>query len=373
MIVYILVAIGTTIFAWASTKASSRVLQAIFLCMILFTFGLVAALRDISVGTDTGYYGYLTFEQAIYYPFLTFISPQVYSSWGMLYKAVAWLVSNVFGSFQALLFAIELCATAPVVFAGRKLAGKSFPLLIALYAVYFYPLSFNLIKQSIAIGFLLPAYYELERNKIGFFFFWILVACLFHSSAAFGLLLFPFYMVTKAGKMSLGAKSALVLAFSSAVVFAVPFLLNLFAHYLSHYSAYLDGGSQTISGHGYRNTVEMLTGFLAVILLWAMFKIKNSDPTDSLMSRRIGATALLVAFSVIVTSLSTYSISMGRIGLYFFLFFVLFVPTCKESIPGNKERLFFSTFAVLTLALISIDTYAITGQGEVVPYVFKGL
>lgn len=165
MTVYVLVSLMSTFLAWVSVKTSSRVVRYATLGLLIFVFCYFASVRDMSVGSDTSFYGYPTFQGAIRYPFLTFVSSGVYSSWGFLYKVIAWVVSNFVGSFQALLFAIELCVAAPIVFAGRKLAGKHFPILIALFAIYFYPLSFNLMRQCIAMSFLLPAYYALEKKK----------------------------------------------------------------------------------------------------------------------------------------------------------------------------------------------------------------
>ena len=370
MAVYIFVAISTTLFAWSAEKAKSRHARFVFLCMIIIIFCFFAAFRDIKVGTDTSNYGLPTFQGALHHSLFVFTDPEVYSNWGFLYKVIAWFASNVFGSFQAFLFAIEMCACIPVVFAGRKLAGKNFPILIALYAIFFYPYSFNLIRQSVAMSFLLPAIYALEKNRRRLFLIWIIIGYLFHSSAVVGLLLLPFYAATKSGKLSFATKAVLISGASLAAIAAAPTTLNLMAHLLPHYSAYLDGGSQIIGGHGYRNTIEMFFGFVSVLLLWLLFRPKGGVQLDSVLIRRIEVSILLVCFGVIVTAVSVYSISMGRLGLYFFLFFILLVPSCVEAIPGSKERLFLSAFAVIILAFISIDTFVVTGQGEVFPYVF---
>ena len=371
MAVYIFVPIVTALLAWASDKTNSRVFRYFLLGIIIFIFCYFASMRAMSVGSDTSYYGYPTYQGAIKYPFLTYISPQVYSSWGFLYKVLAWVSSNIFGSFQSLLFVIELCTVAPVVFAGRKLAGKSFPLLIGLFAIYFYPLSFNLMRQCIAMSFLLPAYCALEKKNTWLFLAWVLVAYLFHSSGIIGLLLFPLYAITKPGKMSFTSKAVLVLMFSLAGIIAVPYILNLVAHLLPHYSAYLDGGSRLVSGHGYRNTIEMGFGFLAVFMLAQLLKSRKRIEPESIVYRRFASVSLIVVFGVVVTGLSPYSVALGRAGLYFFFFFILLGPTCKDLILRDKERQFFSIFCVVIMILIALDTFVITGQNNVVPYLFS--
>lgn len=85
-------------------------------------------------------------------------------------------------------------------------------------------------------------------------------------------MLLPFYWVTKPSEMSLLGKSVLVLLFSCVGVLIVPYALNLVAHLLPHFSAYLDGGNRLVSGHGYRNAIEMGFGFLSVFILGQLFR-----------------------------------------------------------------------------------------------------
>ena len=370
MTFYFCIAGITSFLAWTSEKVKSQKLRYTLLGVVVLIFCLVAALRNVTVGRDTSYYGYPTYEEALKYDFLSFMDPNFYPSWGFFYKLVAWVTSNLFGTFQAYLFVAELCVVLPVVVVGCKVSKGNIPLVVALFALYFYPYSFNLIKQSIAMSFLLFAYLGLDRGNLKCYFIWLIVAALFHTSALCGLLLLGVYYIAKCERISTAKKLFSFAIFSILAVFVMPFVLNMIAQYFSHYSLYVGDGTLVVKGHGYRSIFERTFTLIVLFILGSVFNTQGNFPQCRTVSRRTEVLLLTTLFGVVITGISFYSLNLGRVALYFVYFSILLIPLYAKLIPKKNDRMLFSVVAVFLFALISIDTFAITGQCEVVPYVF---
>ncbi len=370
MTIYFCIAGITTLLAWISEKVKSQKLAWVLLGSVVLIFCFFAAVRDPSVGTDTTYYGYPTYHSALTYDFFTFIGPTVYSGFGFLYKVVTWIASNLLGTFQGFLFVLELCIVLPVVIVGRKTAKGHLALVVALFALYFYPLSFNLIRQSIAMSFLLLAYWGLDRDNLKSYFIWLIIAVLFHTTALSGLLLLGVYWIAKLGCISTAAKVFLFFGFAICIVCAMPLFLNIFTQFFSHFDTYMSGGALYVVGRGLRSVFEFFFVLIGLFILGTAFRARERFARDNFVPRRIEMLVLVALFGVVVNGISLYSIAIGRLAMYFLYFFILLVPSYIELIPGKLEKLFFAAFAIFAFALVSFDTFAITGQCEVVPYVF---
>lgn len=373
MFIYIFVAALTTTLAAVVDRIDSRIGKVALMAAITLVFCYFAGARDATVGTDTAGYGYQTFLGAKTYPLSVFVSDKVYGDWGFLYKLITWLAANTVGTFGAMLFAIELCIVTPVVAIGYKYTNKHLALAVAVFAIYYYPLSFNLIRQSIAMSFLLPAWYELDQKRVIGYFAWLVIAFLFHSSAVLGLLLLIIWIVAKPVKVSSHIKISLFVFLSLIGLLVMPDLLNTLAPYMHHYSAYMTDATWAIAGHGYRNTIELILAFIALYTLgrvfanpswmWSTSYINNIEKVDEL--------ALVVLFGVIATGISPFSVNLSRVGTYFIYFSILLLPSCLELVPGRTERFIYFFISISVVALLAVDLYVITGQNEVVPYVFS--
>lgn len=372
MIIYLLIAVLTAGMAAIVDNIDNRIVKAALIALIVFVFCYFAGARDLTVGTDTGGYGYSTFLGAKAYPLETFLFG-AYSGWGFLYKLVAWTSVNAFGTFGAMLFAIELCIVVPVIIVGYKYTNRHLALVTILFALYFYPLSFNLIRQSMAMSFLLVAWYALDRKRVFHFFVWLLVAALFHSSAILGLCLPVFYYIARPGRVPFRYKTLLFIVLSMLGLLLMPYALSAIAPYLPHYGAYVTESNYAISGHGYRNTIEIAIAFITIYLLCRIFAEQETQNCNNDVRLRVDELLVAVLFGVIVTGISTFSVYLGRVGTYFLYFAILLIPIASDLIPGKAEQRFFAVVSIIVVALLALDLFVITGQNEVVPYVFATL
>lgn len=371
MSLYLLIAVVTTTLAAIVDRSNKRGVRIALMVVITLVFCYFASARDVSVGTDTTTYGYNTYEGSRVYPFDVYMSSQVYDWWGFLYKLVAWVSSNLFKSFQGLLFTIALCTVAPVVFVGYKFTNRRLALAVAVYALFFYPLSFNLIRQSIAMSVLLLAWYELYRKRYLGFLIWLVVAANFHSSAWLGILLILFYWYAHPSRTSTEVKTILLLVAGTLMLLATPYVSGLISQHVPRYAAYVGEGHLVVEGHGYRNIVEYITIFVILTVFWQMFRDKSPTARTSAARQKTDGLFFVVLFGQILNALSPLSVNLSRVGMYFLYFAILLIPASVELIPKKSERVAFDVLSIVAVALVAVDVYAITGQAEVVPYVFS--
>lgn len=373
MAIYLLITVSTVGIAAIVDAINNHAGKVILMTMIIAIFCYFAAARDITIGTDTAGYGYATFRGARAYSLSVFLSNHVYSNWGFLYKFVTWIASNLFGTFAAMLFAIELCVVVPVVIVGYKFTNCHLALVVALFSLYFYPLSFNLMRQFMAMGFLLVAWYDLDRKKTIGYFIWLVIAILFHSSAILGLLIFVIDLIARPGKTPYKYKACLFILISLIGLLLLPNALNVIAPFLPHYGAYIMDSTVAISGHGYRDAVEYCAAFAILYVLAKVLVGRKNLDYNSAAYEKARRLLLITLFGVIVTGISPFSVHLGRVGTYFLYFVNLLIPTAADLIPGKSEQFFFMAVSIAVMALLALDLYVITGQNEVFPYVFSNL
>lgn len=186
-------------------KSSKKISKRILIFLSLFLPCLMAGLRNVSVGTDTGNYIYNLYSVSRnaknFSNIWEFIGWTQYKN-DLLYIFLTILISKVGLSFNFLLFIYEILIIFPLYYAIKKVSKNQFEIIFKMACFYllFYNLSLNIIRQAIAISFIVLsfAYYITSRNKKNKFFsyMYLLIATGFHSTAIICftmLMLYKFY------------------------------------------------------------------------------------------------------------------------------------------------------------------------------------
>mgnify|MGYP001021134194 CR=1 FL=1 len=171
----------------------------------------IAGLRDLTIGTDVNVYASPMFDIAksssSLKSFLNTTWYMVYvkiSDIEMGYDVLVFVTAKVFGSVQSLLFLTEMLVVVPVYVALVKMR-KQLPIWVGMLTFYlmYFNLSLNIMRQSIAMAFLLLAFsYLFNESRKGFVVSFIIAVC-FHTSAFLGIIVFAIYLyVVKDRKMS---------------------------------------------------------------------------------------------------------------------------------------------------------------------------
>lgn len=157
---------------------------------VFFTFYIVIlCLRDLFVGSDTIEYVY-NFNQ---YRLLDWSQIVARKPDELAFSFVTKIIGQVTSNPQLFLSVFAILSVAPIMILYKREARDavlccSFYLISLLFEFYF-----SGIRQGVAIGFMVPAYYFVKEKKPIQFVITLIVASSFHISALIGILLYPIY------------------------------------------------------------------------------------------------------------------------------------------------------------------------------------
>lgn len=370
MVVYYFIALMTSLLAYWAVDVSRvpRWLKTALLALIVAVFAFFAGARATSVGTDVMVYGLDAFLVAKGSSFLGFFNYSVFSTWAPLCKVVMWLSANFMKSLFWYFAIIQICTVVPVIWASYKLTNRMFPLAVLMYALIFYPMSFNLMRQFMGMGFLLVAYVFLSKHRYTPFIIYTVVAALLHNACLVGFLVLPLFLLANVEHISLPIKLIIVsivgialLAFSSTILPWLTSTTGLYSDYTT--------GSAVTSGGGRRTAAEILVLYLLIAFMAMVFQ--KDQQMDPWLHSRIAQLSIIVLLGALTWLLGLVSLWLYRIGLMLVFYCILLIPAIAEAISRRQERLFFVTTVAFLLFVFSTDYYVVQLSNEVVPYSFK--
>lgn len=368
MFIYLLIDIAATGLAALGTyfRKQSKLAMVVCYCFSALILCYFAGVRGLHVGSDTAGYGYSSYRTALLNSFTDFYSRSNFESWSPLYKCLCWISSKIGRTFFSYLFCIQLFTVIPLYLAALKGLDRYAPFAVLIYCIAFYPMSFNMMRQMIAMSFLLLAFIEANDRRLIRFLIFVLVATGFHESALLGLYIYPLvaFSTNTKSRFSYGLRVVIFTIFSVALIALAPVILR-FTDSIGFYSAYTSGAGVT-EGGGLRTIVVTIAVGLVLSGLGWIFSRKSN------ISTRLSVIGLfvVVAFGIICLPLSLISFWLYRIGFYFLYLVVLALPTCSIRIQDRRTKLIYIGLAVFLLLFWSYDYYVIQGSHNVIPYYF---
>ena len=153
-----------------------------FLVFAWIVLSVIEGLRAYTVGTDTPYY-VRTFQ---------LLARQRYEiGYWTLMRSVRYITENP----TVLLTICALITNGLFMVAIYKLSSDCYLSVFSFITFMFYFVSFNAVRQSIAISLVVLAYYYIKTDRLKLFVLMVILATLFHSSAIVGLLYLPIYFI----------------------------------------------------------------------------------------------------------------------------------------------------------------------------------
>ncbi len=325
---------------WAEKK--NRFFPVLLIALIL---SIVCGFRSIETGTDTkNYYNYLNqivngrsglFEEG-FEEFIRF-----------LYKYLS--------SVQLVIFAFSLITSSLIVFRLwelRKLG--SFPFMIFIYFSCFYPQSFNIVRQYLALAIVFWATRFIDKKRYIIFLIFVLIATLFHTSAVISVGLLYLQIAGQQKKYTLKKFLFVSSGFLALMIFAYLMSSVLLGEY---------GNFFRIVGKARINLFTMIYVFLGVFYFIIMVSGKKGENyTEEL---------LYTKFYIIGLFLSVIGFFMdqaGRLGLYYSIFQMPFVAFSTR----NKKVSYLYKFMFIIMPLYNIIIkVGVNGESGIMPYVFQ--
>ena len=199
MIPYLLMFTFSISLIWVGLSLQQKWPKRLLVFIGLLLPCVMAAMRDISIGSDTrGYihklYLFASKSSNIKEFFNTaFI---MYAQKDYLYLIITYIMGHFGLGFNMLLFIYEILIVFPIYFTFKKLKFTKYEIIIGLLSFYliFYNVTFNMLRQSIAISFIVLAFAFYLKNSSKFdkilAYLFILISIEFHSTALF---IIPFF------------------------------------------------------------------------------------------------------------------------------------------------------------------------------------
>lgn len=205
--IYIVFFLLSCFLIWLSEKSRSRYIGKLLALIAILLPCILAGMRADTIGTDVKVYVepmYNAAKQST--SFSSYLSQRWYVIWRYMYvekfeigfTTLVYLIEKLGGSLGTVLFFIHALIVAPI-YLGLKKMKKQYPICLGMLVFYllFYNASLNMMRQWIAMSILFYALSYLIANKKKKYFVAVVVACLFHTSALMGVVIFFLYMYSQ--------------------------------------------------------------------------------------------------------------------------------------------------------------------------------
>ena len=198
MLIYLSVYAVSLISSFYAWKEKSLLLQWFLHVLAILPLVLLGGLRDRSIGSDTDFYIWDRFSDAVKYrdSIVVFL---LTSNQEIGYMLSNWLIAQLTDSHAVYLSVMEFLVVTPMYIVAWKFRKTVPSFLIMFFFIFIqYQYSFSIIRQSVALSFCLLSFCYFEEKKFFKSLLLEIIAVSFHYSA-FLALLFPLsnYLVKK--------------------------------------------------------------------------------------------------------------------------------------------------------------------------------
>lgn len=332
---FIIISFGVTKFR------NNKFLCFLFLSFAIFLFGFRYN------GTDT-----ITYEQIISRYGLMNIQ-SIFALDNLLNEIGFKLLCSIFydiGGFSLINIIIGIIIVLPVysVFL-EKIDSYDLFIMSFIFLIAFFTVSFNIMRQFLAVSLITYAYNELIKQKRLKYLIVTLIAISFHNTGIISII-FYVYNYIKDTSNNLSKKRLLKLIFIA--FFGLIFIYFIISYFTTNlYSEYLDN---TLSGKN-RDFYIIVLKFCVLLLLRKKLLLKN---------REINEYVYFLFFGVLIGIIGFYNMYIKRL-YYFFNIYECIAFSLVPSIFKQKEII--RIFIIVLYILMFILTAAILSQGDIIP------
>lgn len=308
---YILCFAISLLFAYIGEKCLKRKKKLVGIIMLIFsllTVSALAGLRSSNVGTDVENYP-LNQYWLYYNEKMNFFSVIRKTGIEPLFSLLV-LISTIFENFHFTLFFIELACAIPIyIYAYKIRENNSIVFIIFIFLMTIYVMSFNLMRQSIAISLIILSTYYFKMKEYKKTFFIYIISVLFHYSAVVCIVIYFIMNIVINYKNENNKKNWMFLIFILAIALTLTMdkIIELIP---TKYSFYINS-QYAFSSFSMLSLLKKF--FLIGISLLIIYRIKNNE---KLMNEQ------KMYFILLILDLVTYFMSFkvstfGRLGNYF--------------------------------------------------------
>lgn len=357
-----------------SYLVNKKILKKLIIIFALLIPCILAGVRKEIIGTDLQVYVKPMFQLVMnsknFQEFLngTWINNNTGGIWFTTdveigFSLLLYLITKIFRNFQVLLFLFQVIIVS-LIYKGLR-AFKNQDLYLNMLTYYFlcYVITFNIIRQCLAIAIIFYALKFLLKRKYRYYILLNILALFFHKSAIIGLVILLLYSISDNNRIKLfflkiriknKIKIIILISILALILFQLEFITNILQSLgLEKYKSYLKGEYSFLPK-------QFLLRIPFVWLIFIEYK-KNKESRIHLFA------LLLNIIDLFLSQLGSVTPNSWRIAQYFSIYNIIFYPMVCNS---GKYKILKKLFLISYLIFYFSYTILILGNHEVYPYLF---
>lgn len=327
---------------------------------------LVSTLRSYSVGRDVMVY-YDCFNS---YKTLTLSQSFATNRFEYGYFILTFVLAKMDFSFRIVLFLSSVFISVSVWLFIKEFSPNKLMSMLLFICFGLFAQSLNIIRQIIALGFILLTLIMLHKNKILWYFVFIAFACLFHLIAIVSLVFILFKYVKPTWQL---VAFAVILTLFAGRIF--PYALKIVSKFTptNYYESYfVVGRDEFIIDVSLKDKLYTL-GLTAMLIAFMVLKhfMKNLSEEEQKLYNFFLLTYMFVPLFRLAGWVMSAQNLMQRFTVFFFFSLIILVPLCLKGLNMTKGLKTTCCIGVYTVALCYMYFfYAIQASNGIVPYLF---
>lgn len=367
IILFLLILFSTIFINTKRSKRNKRI-------YIIITFGLmtlVAMLRKYTIGIDLQYLYHPTFIKITNISWYSLINSENLEIGYLFFCKFLTIISD---DPQILIITTSLM-TIPVVgwfIYEYSNNVKISTMLYVLLNIFF--MSMNIVRQEIAVSFILIAFHFLQQNKKFISILFILLATSFHSSA---IIMIPlFFLYGKKFKRSYIYITSIIILL---LLNCYKFLLNIYSVIstslnLSNnkdYATYLESDMFGV-GNINLNSISSVVLIVGIFLVACYYIVLLNNTKDKEQLKKQYFYLFMTAIYMIVEIVSLKMVIIARLSYYFIPFSLLILPESLSlsKLSSNKAIILSILFILVFARFLYILLYLADSLYGVMPFQF---
>ena len=332
---FVLIIIVIYIIIFLSKKMSKEIRNKLFLIISFSIIFFLMATRTYNTGTDTNMY-IQVFKKSSQLKWKATIFGGYYEP---LYAVLNILLSYISTNPRILIVFTSFFISYSFYKFIKDNSEDYFLSIIMFICLLIFYSTMNTIRQYIAMSIILLGFDFVKEKKIIPYIMIVVVACLFHTSAFIGFLIYTAFNM----KYS---------RFRVTIIFVIAILSNIFISGLvNHIYELLDRTNYYNNRIGQENISNLIHVFIFLFMyMFSLFEIKKNKSNNEKNGFYLYIFVLASAFSLIAMKMNVLS----RTTTYFNIFTIVCLPNIiAENIDNKNTKLFVASTLVLILLIYS--------------------
>lgn len=367
MLIYIIVFFIAIYSASKAEYAKNNIKIIIWSCVSILLPSILAGIRDSGVGYDTEVYANLHFATMQGYHFYntqSFIKYLVHGEFGgeWVYAVLTYLSVRLGGSLNWFYFILNLFVclfTYLAIYDHRKKASMAFMMFIFLFS--FYNISYNIMRQCLALSLSLYSYKYYERKQWKILFSLILVILFSHGSGIFYVLVLICIWIQDYYRLSPIKNMMIFLLIPLSFVY-FDLILQKAAGFGLVPEKYAELYSTDDSSGGFMKVHVLIAVFEFMLLFISSIISKKSYPIKLVVNNQLLYTLFLLTMTI--------SLWAFRISYYFYYLNILLIPLAVRNLSriSQKNAIVVKYITILLILIEWLYCIVIANENSTVPY-----